>query len=246
MDGRSAEEALRIEGAHEGAKSVKLTFMGNTIDSPPPGKHDIQPQAARTSLQVLDSLVSHSVSLRSGTLETSPSLSTQSPLIRQQASSCLSTMTTPMSSTSLVRARQDPNNYISTSMTGKGDGNIRYWECVDEKPYAFPLSEYRSTVACKGMCFLPKRGLDVMKVNADIPPSCVDCLTSSTDQCETARALKLTGNTVEPLRFIVPRKSDAFQEDLYPPTFAGVASQTAGTDHSMCASPTIHCIHACR
>jgi coronin-1B/1C/6 len=63
-------------------------------------------------------------------------------------------------------------------------------------------------VACKGMTFIPKRACDVMK-------------------CETARALKLTGNAVEPLKFIVPRKSDAFQDDLYPPTFSGVPSHTA-------------------
>lgn len=84
----------------------------------------------------------------------------------------------------------------------------RYYECVDTKPHVFPLSEYRSTVACKGMTFLPKRACDVMK-------------------CETAIALKLTGNAVEPLKFIVPRKSDAFQEDLYPPTFSGIPSHTA-------------------
>ncbi len=40
-------------------------------------------------------------------------------------------------------------------------------------------------------------------------------------------ALKLTGNAVEMLKFVVPRKSEAFQEDLYPPTFSGVASHTA-------------------
>lgn len=58
------------------------------------------------------------------------------------------------------------------------------------------------------MTFIPKRACDVMK-------------------CETARALKLTGNAVEPLKFIVPRKSDAFQDDLFPATFSGVASHTA-------------------
>ena len=47
-------------------------------------------------------------------------------------------------------------------------------------------------MACKGICFLPKRACNVMK-------------------CETAIALKLTTNTVEPLKFVVPRKSEAFQ-----------------------------------
>lgn len=92
-------------------------------------------------------------------------------------------------------------------LAGKGDGNIRYYECVTETPCFFRLSEFRSTVAAKGVTFLPKRGLDVLK-------------------CETARALKLTGNCIEPLKFIVPRKSDSFQEDIFPPTFGGIPNLT--------------------
>jgi coronin-1B/1C/6 len=93
-------------------------------------------------------------------------------------------------------------------LAGKGDGNIRYYEIVDENPWCFPISEYRSTVAAKGMAMVPKRGLDVMK-------------------CETARMLKLTSNSVEPLSFIVPRKSDAFQEDIFPPSAAGIPAHSA-------------------
>jgi coronin-1B/1C/6 len=93
-------------------------------------------------------------------------------------------------------------------LAGKGDGNIRYYECVDETPWCFAISEFRSTTAAKGMAMVPKRGLDIMK-------------------CETARMLKLTGGSIEPLSFIVPRKSDAFQDDLFPPTFAGIPSLTA-------------------
>lgn len=97
-------------------------------------------------------------------------------------------------------------------MCGKGDGNIRYYECTPDKPWAFALSEYRSTQAGKGCCFVPKRGLDVMR-------------------CETARCLKLVSQNgqgrVEPLSFIVPRKSDAFQDDIFPDTYAGVAACSA-------------------
>ena len=94
-------------------------------------------------------------------------------------------------------------------LCGKGDGNIRYYEMSKDKPFAFALSEYRSTQAAKGSCFLPKRGLNVMA-------------------CETARCLKLTsqnGNgVVEPLSFVVPRKSDAFQDDIFPDCYAGLPS----------------------
>mmetsp|Transcript_11376 Transcript_11376/g.46094 ORF Transcript_11376/g.46094 Transcript_11376/m.46094 type:complete len:456 (+) Transcript_11376:346-1713(+) len=105
----------------------------------------------------------------------------------------------------------DPDTKV-LYLCGKGDGNIRYYECVNDKPFCFPLSEYKSTSAAKGSCFLPKRGLNVMK-------------------CETAKCLKLTSQNgqgvVEPLSFIVPRKSDMFQEDLYPDTASGAPSVTA-------------------
>lgn len=60
-------------------------------------------------------------------------------------------------------------------------------KCVDEQPWCFAINEFRSTTAAKGMAMIPKRGLNVMK-------------------CETARLLKLTSNSIEPLSFVVPRK----------------------------------------
>jgi len=105
-------------------------------------------------------------------------------------------------------------------LAGKGDGNIRYYEIVDEAPYFFYLSEYKSNVPQRGLAFVPKRGLNV-------------------SECEISRALKLsvTGKKeiMEPISFRVPRKSDIFQEDLYPDTYAGEPSLTAsewksGTD----------------
>jgi coronin-1B/1C/6 len=36
------------------------------------------------------------------------------------------------------------------------------------------------------------------------------------NECEVTRLLKLTTSTVEPLRFIIPRKSDLFQSDIFP------------------------------
>lgn len=93
-------------------------------------------------------------------------------------------------------------------LTGKGDGNIRYYEFVDEAPYVYLLAEHRTNVSTKGADMLPKRSCNVMK-------------------CEVARFLKLTSDSVEPLSFIVPRKSEAFQDDIFPDTIAGVPSLTA-------------------
>ena len=93
-------------------------------------------------------------------------------------------------------------------LAGKGDGNLRYFEVVSENPFCFPISEHRSAVSAKGMAWVPKRGLNIMA-------------------CETARLLKLTSNSVEPLSFFVPRKSEAFQEDIYPDTYSGEPSHSA-------------------
>ena len=72
-------------------------------------------------------------------------------------------------------------------LAGKGDGNIRYYEITDEKPFFFYLSEFKSSASQRGCCLIPKRA-----VNTSI--------------CEIARMLKISGNKVEPVSFAVPRK----------------------------------------
>lgn len=42
-------------------------------------------------------------------------------------------------------------------LAGKGDGNIRYYEIVNEDPFVFFVSEYKNNNPCKGVCMLPKR-----------------------------------------------------------------------------------------
>ncbi|CAK9086073.1 Coronin-A (Coronin) (p55), partial [Durusdinium trenchii] len=91
---------------------------------------------------------------------------------------------------------------------GKGDGNIRYFELVDDTPWQFLISDHRASSSTKGLCMLPKRSVDVM-------------------HCEVVKMLKLTSNAVEPLSFICPRKSDLFQEDLFPDAYAGKAALSA-------------------
>ncbi|XP_066515231.1 coronin-2B-like [Hoplias malabaricus] len=102
----------------------------------------------------------------------------------------------------------DPDTHM-LYLAGKGDGNIRYYEVSAEKPYINFLAEYRSLLPQKGMGVMPKRGLD-------------------TRQCEVFRFYRLVGvkDLVEPLSFIVPRKSDGFQEDLYPMTAGNEAAMT--------------------
>jgi len=87
-------------------------------------------------------------------------------------------------------------------LAGKGDGNVRYYEIVDEAPYIHFLSEFKSASPQRGMGWTPKLVMDL-------------------STCEIARLLKITATACEPISFTVPRKGDIFQDDLYPPTFAG-------------------------
>jgi coronin-1B/1C/6 len=93
-------------------------------------------------------------------------------------------------------------------LAGKGDGNIRYYEIVDEAPYIHFLSEFKSASPQRGMCSIPKRAVNV-------------------SECEVARMLKVGVKTVEPISFAVPRKSDVFQDDIYPDCYSGDYSLTS-------------------
>lgn len=175
VDPRENRVAGIIENAHEGAKSVKLTFLG-----------------AR------DKMVSVGF-----TRQSQRQIKMWDP---RNIGEPIATEKIDQAAGVIIPYFDEDTSVLY--LAGKGDGNIRFYEVVDAAPFIFKLGEYRSTVAAKGVGFVPKRGLDVLK-------------------CETARALKLTSNSIEPLKFIIPRKSDAFQEDIFPPTFAGVPGCTA-------------------
>ncbi|KAF6298882.1 hypothetical protein mRhiFer1_008929 [Rhinolophus ferrumequinum] len=92
----------------------------------------------------------------------------------------------------------DPDSSI-IYLCGKGDSSIRYFEITDEAPFVHYLNTFSSKEPQRGMGFMPKRGLDVSK-------------------CEIARLYKLHERKCEPIIMTVPRKSDLFQDDLYPDT----------------------------
>ncbi|XP_028297553.1 coronin-2B [Gouania willdenowi] len=96
-------------------------------------------------------------------------------------------------------------------LAGKGDGNIRYFEVTTEKPFLQYLMEFRSPAPQKGLGVMPKHGLDVAA-------------------CEVFRFYKLVTlkGLIEPISMIVPRRSDTYQEDIYP--------MTPGTEPAMTAS----------
>lgn len=78
------------------------------------------------------------------------------------------------------------------------DGNIRYFELENDK-FEY-LSEYKSSDPQRGLAFMPKRGVNM-------------------HQNEVVRIYKTVNDTyIEPISFIVPRRSEVFQDDIYPPT----------------------------
>jgi coronin-1B/1C/6 len=92
---------------------------------------------------------------------------------------------------------------------GKGDGNLRYYEVEDGAALAVhPVDELKSSESVKGLAMLPKRTVDV-------------------GRCETARFVKLTRDKAALVSFIVPRKSDRFQDDLFPDTAAPTPATSA-------------------
>ncbi|XP_054629166.1 coronin-B isoform X3 [Dunckerocampus dactyliophorus] len=92
----------------------------------------------------------------------------------------------------------DPDTSV-VYLCGKGDCSIRYFEITDEAPYIHFLNTFVTKESQRGMGSMPKRGLDVNK-------------------CEIARYYKLLERKCEPIVMTVPRKSDLFQDDLYPDT----------------------------
>ncbi len=83
-------------------------------------------------------------------------------------------------------------------LAGKGDGNIRYYEYENDK-FEY-LSEYKSSDPQRGVAFVPKRGVNM-------------------HDNEVMRAYKTVNDSyIEPISFIVPRRAETFQEDIYPPT----------------------------
>ncbi|XP_054468665.1 coronin-1C-A [Anoplopoma fimbria] len=92
----------------------------------------------------------------------------------------------------------DPDTNV-VYLCGKGDSSIRYFEITDEAPFVHYLSTFTTKEPQRGMGYMPKRGLDVNK-------------------CEIARFYKLHERKCEPIIMTVPRKSDLFQDDLYPDT----------------------------
>lgn len=91
-------------------------------------------------------------------------------------------------------------------LAGKGDGNIRYYELENDELHY--LTESKSSEPQRGLTFVGRRFLN-------------------TDENEIAKAYKITGTTIQPVSFCVPRKAEGFQSDIFPPAPSAEPSLTA-------------------
>jgi len=93
----------------------------------------------------------------------------------------------------------DPDTQI-VYIAAKGDSVVRYYELVDEDPYFHYITTFQTSASQRGLAPIPKRSVSV-------------------NENEVYKMYKLHGTKtgyIEPVSFTVPRKSDIFQDDLYP------------------------------
>lgn len=102
----------------------------------------------------------------------------------------------------------DPDTSL-VYLCGKGDSVIRYFEITSEPPFVHYINTFQTPDPQRGIGMMPKRGCDV-------------------SSCEIARFYRLNNSGLcQVISFTVPRKSELFQEDLYPDTIGDTASITA-------------------
>lgn len=107
-------------------------------------------------------------------------------------------MMAPTCSTSQERGKFSGMLESTHDTDDTSDGNIRYFEYENDK-FEY-LSEYKSADPQRGLAFVPKRGVHL-------------------HENEVMRAYKtVNDNWIEPVSFVVPRRAEVFQSDIYPPT----------------------------
>ena len=86
---------------------------------------------------------------------------------------------------------------------------IRYFEITPEPPFVHYINTFQTPDPQRGIGMISKRGCDV-------------------STCEITRFYRINNNGFcQVIPFVVPRKSELFQEDLYPDTLADVPALTA-------------------
>jgi coronin-1B/1C/6 len=101
---------------------------------------------------------------------------------------------------------QYSNHY---SFSQQGDSVIRYFEITPEPPFVHYINTFQTPDPQRGIGMMPKRGVDVTS-------------------CEITRFFRLNNSGLcQVVSMTVPRKSELFQEDLYPDTPGDVPALSA-------------------
>ncbi|XP_076046962.1 protein coronin isoform X2 [Oratosquilla oratoria] len=102
----------------------------------------------------------------------------------------------------------DPDTNI-IYLCGKGDSVIRYFEVTPEVPFVHYINTFQLADTQRGIGMMCKRGCDV-------------------NACEITRFYRLNNNGFcQIVTMTVPRKSELFQEDLYPDTPGDIPALSA-------------------
>lgn len=102
----------------------------------------------------------------------------------------------------------DPDTSL-VYLCGKGDSVIRYFEITPEPPFVHYINTFQTPDPQRGIGMMPKRGCDV-------------------NSCEITRFYRLNNSGLcQVITMTVPRKSELFQEDLYPDTLGEDAALSA-------------------
>lgn len=102
----------------------------------------------------------------------------------------------------------DPDTNL-VFLCGKGDSVIRYFEITAEPPFVHYINTFQTPDPQRGIGMMPKRGCDV-------------------NSCEISRFYRLNNSGLcQVITMTVPRKSELFQEDLYPDTAGDQAASSA-------------------
>ena len=118
-------------------------------------------------------------------------------------------------STGILMPMFDPDTSM-LFVAGRGDTSIHFYEVTDTHPYTTMERSRFTGEQTKGVCLVPKRALRVMET-------------------EVNRILHLTGNSLQPISYSVPRKSYLdFHSDLFPETRGTRTTGSAST--WMCGS----------
>lgn len=124
----------------------------------------------------------------------------------------------------------DPDTNL-VYLCGKGDSVIRYFEVTPEPPFVHYINTFQTPDPQRGIGMMCKRGCDVSICEIArfyrLNNSGLCQVRIIFDFGEASRGFLMISFKFQVITMTVPRKSELFQEDLYPDTVSDEAALTA-------------------